>query len=219
MEQEGEDADIRPRRRLTQAESREQTRRQLLAAAARAFAQKGLAGASLEEIAELAGYTTGALYYHFSNKEQLFVELLRTGWSRQTVSWMDVMDRVRGDETTDLVDTLARFAARRAERDNQLEPLRGEFWLYALRHPQAMTVVADQLRQQAEGLQPVIATLMEQSGSEPGIAADEMATIALALLQGLTRRRRIDPTAVPDDLFARALRRLLAPRGDASTAS
>jgi len=37
----------------------------------------------LEEIAETAGYTTGALYYNFTGKEQLFLELLNVGMTRQ----------------------------------------------------------------------------------------------------------------------------------------
>ena len=73
----------RPRRRLTQAEAKERTRQELVAAAARVFARKGFAGASLEEIAEAAGYSTGAVYYNFAGKEELFLELIRSGWSRQ----------------------------------------------------------------------------------------------------------------------------------------
>jgi AcrR family transcriptional regulator len=208
---EDEEPGPRPRRRLTQAESREQTRQQLLLAAARVFARKGFAGASLEEISELAGYTTGALYYHFANKEQLFLDLLRTGWSRQIANWSRAADAVAADRGADPVDALSGFVVQRAARDSDLEPLQGEFWLYALRHPEAMAIVAEKLRDEAGGLTPAIATLMARSGTAPGITPEEMATVALALFQGLVRRRRIDPAAVPDDLFARALRRLLAP--------
>jgi AcrR family transcriptional regulator len=206
-----EDVHLRPRRRLTQAESREQTRRQLLAAAARVFAQKGFAGASLEEISELAGYTTGALYYHFANKEQLFLELLRTGWSRQIANWIQAVSGAFENETTDPYDLLSRFMVQRAERDNEHEPLQGEFWLYAIRNPEAMAIVAEKLREQVDGLEPTIAAVMERDGARPGITSEEMTTVTVALFQGLARRRRIDPGAVPDDLFARALRRLFAP--------
>ncbi len=48
----------RPRRRLKQAEAKERTRQELVAAAARVFARKGFAGASLEEIAEAARLRT-----------------------------------------------------------------------------------------------------------------------------------------------------------------
>jgi len=200
--------ELRPRRRLTRAEAKEGTRRQLLAAAAQVFARKGFAGASLEEIAEVGGYTTGALYYHFASKEQIFLELLQTGWSRQTANRVEAVARVFDDPTVDPFDALARLVVRRAARATDLEPLQGEFWLYALRHAEGMAIVAEQLRAQVEGLEPTIAALMERLGTSPGIAPEEMTTVALALFQGLSRRRRIDPEAVPDDLFARVLRRL-----------
>src|SRR5579883_3082128 len=63
-------------RRLSRAEAKEHTRDRLLDAAAALFARKGFAGASLEEIAESAGYSVGAVYSNFAGKEQLFLELL-----------------------------------------------------------------------------------------------------------------------------------------------
>jgi len=44
-----------------------------------------------------------------------------------------------------------------------------------------------------------------------GISPQEMTTVALALFQGLVRRRLIDPASVPDDLYPRVLRRLMEP--------
>lgn len=203
--------ELRPRRRLTQAEARQQTRRQLLAAAAQVFAKKGFAGASLEEISELAGYTTGALYYHFPNKEQLFLELLRSGWSRMNANWAETVARVFEDTGADPFDVLSGLVVERAGRDHPREPLDGEFWLYALRHPEGMEIFAEKLREQVAGMEATIASAMERAGTAPGIEPDEMTVVALALFQGLVRRRRIDPAAVPDDLFARVLRRLFAP--------
>ena len=63
-------APTRPRR--TQAERRAATRAALLAAARELFATKGFAGAGREEIVERAGVTRGAMYHHFSSKEDLF---------------------------------------------------------------------------------------------------------------------------------------------------
>ena len=178
---------------------------------ARVFAQKGFAGASLEEISERAGYTTGALYHHFANKEQLLLELLRTGWSIRNTRWVESVGQVIEDQTTDPFETLSRFVIERSDRDDEREPLRGEIWLYALRNPEGMAIVADKFREQIDGLVPVIATVMERLGTAPGIEPDEMTTVALALFQGLVQRRRMDPSSVPDDLFARVLRRLFAP--------
>lgn len=204
------DAEFQPRRRLTQAEARERTRRQLLAAAAQVFAKKGFAGASLEEIAELAGYTTGALYYHFPNKDKLFVELIRTGWSRQIAGRVDAVAEILKDEDADPFETLSQALVADASRERDLAPLSGEFWLYALRNPDAMTVVAEKLREQGQGIEPAVAAAMKKAGTPAGITPGEMTTVALVLFEGLARRRRMDPDAVPDDLLARVLHRLFA---------
>lgn len=210
------------RRRLTQAESREQTRGHLLAAAAEVFAQKGFAGASLEEIAELAGYTTGAVYYHFGNKDKLFRELIETGWSRRNAAWVRAVAEVfdpSGEYAADPYGAISRAVVAQADSRAESGTLGGEFWLYALRNPEGMAVVSEQLREQIEGLSPVFAAAMERAETPPGITPEEMTTVALALFQGLVRRRSIDPASVPDDLFARALRRLMEPwlTGDGST--
>jgi TetR/AcrR family acrAB operon transcriptional repressor len=50
----------------------EATRRQILAAARAEFAQRGVTRTTLEQIARAAGVTRGAIYWHFSNKRDLF---------------------------------------------------------------------------------------------------------------------------------------------------
>src|SRR4029450_2260196 len=62
--------------RLTRTERQGQTRSQLLDAALRVFLRQGFHGASLDEIAEEAGYTTGAVYSNFKGKDDLFLAVL-----------------------------------------------------------------------------------------------------------------------------------------------
>jgi len=62
--------------RLSRSEQQELTRQRLLDAALGVFRQRGFARATIDEIAELAGYTRGAFYSHFGSKEAAFVELL-----------------------------------------------------------------------------------------------------------------------------------------------
>jgi len=206
-----EDEAKAPRRRLTQAEAKERTRAQLLAAAAQVFARKGFAGASLEEIAEEAGYSTGAVYYNFANKEQLFLELLRSGQSRAIANRVQAVTRIfaeAADSGGDPFATLSTYISAIADYRSETSPLAAEFWLYAVRNPEAMELVAERLGEEDRGLEPVIAAAMERYGTPPGISPEEMTLVALALFNGLVRRRRIDPGAVPDDLFGRVLRRL-----------
>ena len=51
---------------------------EVVRAGIRVFARKGLAGATMAEVAEECGMGPGALYYHFATKEQLFAECVRS---------------------------------------------------------------------------------------------------------------------------------------------
>ena len=63
----------------TRKELAEQTRQQLVAAARRLFAEKGFFATSTSDIVEAAGVgTRGALYGHFANREELFLEVLES---------------------------------------------------------------------------------------------------------------------------------------------
>lgn len=63
--------------RRTKAEA-EETRNSILNAAERVFFEKGVSTASLDDVAKAAGVTRGAIYWHFSNKTDLFLELYNT---------------------------------------------------------------------------------------------------------------------------------------------
>src|ERR671930_47855 len=54
-------------------ERTEETRKELIASAVRVFAERGFHGASVEQIARAAGYSTGAVYWHFGGKDELFL--------------------------------------------------------------------------------------------------------------------------------------------------
>ena len=66
------------RPRISRAESQARTRQALLDAAREVFVERGLHRASVEAIAERAGFTRGAFYSNFSSKQELFAELLQS---------------------------------------------------------------------------------------------------------------------------------------------
>src|SRR5882672_13451 len=63
--------------RLNRAQKQAETRERLLAAAEQVFARYGYGGASIDLITSEAGYSKGAIYSNFENKEAVFLELLR----------------------------------------------------------------------------------------------------------------------------------------------
>jgi len=66
----------RPRQRLTRKEQQARTRAGLMDSAARVFSRRGLERASVDEIAEDAGFTKGAFYANFTSKEEIFLAML-----------------------------------------------------------------------------------------------------------------------------------------------
>lgn len=80
------------RKRLSREESRELTSQRLVDAAKRLIARRGLDAASVEDIAESAGYSRGAFYSNFKSKNDLFFEVLRQDQQRINTDFAQTMD-------------------------------------------------------------------------------------------------------------------------------
>jgi AcrR family transcriptional regulator len=184
--------------RLTRAEAKARTRERLLDAAARVFAQKGLAGASVDEIAEAAGYSIGAVYSNFGGKEQLFVELLKERANDRVTRATEIAAEA---EPAHARRAFSRLLVEVADKDADFAPLQAEFWLYAVRNPELMETYAERMREPRD----LLTELVARSVPDPQ-RAGELSAIVIALFQGLVRMRRVDPDSVPDELFGRALR-------------
>jgi AcrR family transcriptional regulator len=91
------------RERPTQAERRARSRSALLESAARGLSRYGYGNLVLEDVAREAGYTRGALYHQFKDKEDLALAVI--GWVYE--SWM----REVGEPAVQQVDPVAELLA------------------------------------------------------------------------------------------------------------
>lgn len=191
-------------RRLTRAETKARTRSKLLDAAAQVFARKGFGGASVEEIAETAGYSTGALYSNFGGKDELFLELLasRTGFRQIEATTIVSNAAASVDEAQ---SALSRLLIDVADQDADLAPLQAELWLYAIRRPELLEQLAAQFRTNRDSLTTLLAERARARSQPENVAFGELSTVILALFQGLVQLRRTDPELVPTDLYGTAL--------------
>src|SRR5919197_4909016 len=114
---------------------RQLTRDALLDAAAVVFARRGFHGASLEEIADTAGFTRGAIYKNFADKEDLLLAV----WDRVNERTLREFDELLDDGGLVLdADHVAVVATKWRElqtRDRDASVLDLEFVLYLLRNP------------------------------------------------------------------------------------
>ncbi|MBS2967771.1 TetR/AcrR family transcriptional regulator [Metabacillus sp. KIGAM252] len=121
-------------KRLTMEEKRRQTTENLLDAAEKIFANKGFGGASVDEIAEEAGYSKGAVYSNFTNKENLFLALYDRRVQKQGQDWEQVFSGMMNSfERSEKVNDLLQMQAD-SEKARQWNMLMMEFTLFAMRN-------------------------------------------------------------------------------------
>jgi TetR/AcrR family transcriptional regulator, repressor of the mexAB-oprM multidrug resistance operon len=100
--------------RRTAAEAAE-TREALLDAAERVFLERGVASATLEQIAQRAGVTRGAIYWHFRDKNDLFGAMLeRVRLPLEEIAG-NYRQRHPGDDPLGVLQHLCRLALARLD--------------------------------------------------------------------------------------------------------
>lgn len=176
------------RRRLTRDESREATRQAVLDAAERLFIERGYRGASLDQIAENAGFSKGAVYSNFGSKGDLFLALLEL--------------RAAAEQAA-----LAAGEPQPAPEDPLGWPLATlDFFVEAARDERLRGALAERYRVARRDSGAAIAGGRPHPG---GFQQEEIATVAMALGSGLIIQSAIDPSAVAPDLFERVMRTLI----------
>jgi AcrR family transcriptional regulator len=194
--------------RLTREQSKANTRERLLVAARKVFARHGFHGASVEEIAAEAGFSTGALYSNFDGKEDLFLVLMEREIDEHA---REIAEAVSVRQT---VSERATGGARQwmtmIEREPEVLLLFMEFWAYGVRDAGVRPKVAARFAQVREMLTRLIADSAREFDLELDIPAEQLAVAIDAIADGIARQKLADPEAVPDDLMGRVLSVLLA---------
>lgn len=188
-------------KRLTRAESRERTKNRLLAAAAELFAERGVNGTSVEQIADRAGYTRGAFYGNFEDKHELVVTLLARRREQEAVE----VAALEGD----VMARLKEWHAERAEHLPEWFALRTELTLYALRNPEARPSAGANERAARELIEAGVRATFAARGVEPPADPAFLALIIHALEDGLLRQRYLSPEGTSDTVIADAVELLL----------
>ena len=190
---------------LTPERRRQQTREFLLRAAQQVFADRGFHGASLDEVAAVAGFTKGAVYSNFKNKEDLFLALLESTAEHE----MEAL-RTALAESEDLPESdLSRFVDLMRTQFDQVSgvwgPLYQEFFVYAMRNDEARAKLAAVELADIEAVAQIIESERRRHGFDTSEPAVHFARIVIALTRGLLNMRLIDPDAVDQALLESAL--------------
>lgn len=196
--------------RLRRAQQVERNREAVLAAARRVFLDKGYAGATLEAIAEDAGFSKGVVYSQFGSKADLFLALLERRIDERGAQNQRVAAQLAGVEG---IRELLRVGARDAVAEQGWAQLLVEFRALAARDPALNRRYADAHARTVEQFASVLGGLHDRAGLQPAVAPRSMAAFILAVASGFTIERLANPAALDlDDATALVSRALGLPQ-------
>ncbi len=200
----GPQAPVRVRR-----PGRAAVRRRLLDAAVHVFAERGYAGANLDQVAAAAGLTKGAIYSNFESKDDLFFAMMEDQVLRRVEAIRATLEASAGAprEQRTLHD-IGRLLTEAFTQQREWRLVFLDFWRRAIQDDDARARFVAHRR----ALRAAIADSVEQVlGRAPdlgGLTIDDIVTVVLALSNGLAIEQYADPDVVSADLFGRVLAQL-----------
>ncbi len=171
---------------------RQLTRDALIDAATAVFARRGFHGASLDEIAETAGFTRGAIYKNFTDKEDLFLAVWERFNERALIEFGDLIGDAHPLDTTQVAAVAAKWRELQSS-DPDFFVLGWEFNLYVVRNPDVRERV---LARRHEGTRRVAQFMVQHAAAtrfEFPMPVEDFANIFLTTSDGFTMASLIDP--------------------------
>jgi len=185
--------------RLTRKQKQEQTRSCLMKSASRVFARRGLSGASIDEVAEDAGYTKGAFYANFRSKDELYLAMLDERFADR------IAEVERAFASDEEAPEQARHAAADYARHTRADPdearLFLEFAVHALRDESFRQELLTRFSTLRARLAEVYQRRFEAYGVEPPLPVDRIVRMVIAMADGWATWRMLEPDGVDDELF------------------
>jgi AcrR family transcriptional regulator len=191
---------------LTRTDSQAQTRQRLIDAGAEVFSRRGYRGAVLDEIAEQAGYTIGAIYSNFRTKHELFLAVLEDHVGAR----IDEVARALEQASTSdgAIELAATDTVRHLRNDPAWFPLFIEYWSEAMREPAVKERFVEYQLETRRRLTELIRDWARKNDRHLTLDPGDLAVIVKALTNGLALEQMSAPGTVDGDLLTRALQLL-----------
>jgi AcrR family transcriptional regulator len=186
--------------------NRSPTREALIAAAARVFSRRGFQEASLRAIAAEAGMTTGAVYSNFEDKADLFLAVLEEKLDPRLAV---MYETARKAPQRGVGARVGREFADYLQQQRRWLILLIEFWAQAARDPKLRPRFAERHGKIRAAIAEALGERAAKLGIPLALPADQLATLLIALTNGMAVEQLADPGSVPRDLYGRALDILL----------
>ena len=192
---------------MTRAEQQQQTREDVLAAADRLFVEQGFHATSVDQIAQAAGYTKGAVYSNFDAKEDLFFAVYEARVDA-AVAKLE-RDLAATDDVRAVIESATSDTGTRRGRDDRWLATFFEFWAHVVRRPSLRARFAEIHARAQEPFDRALVRLADESGIELPVKSRSLAAALMAMSVGLALERLVQPEVVDGQLGARVVNLVL----------
>ena len=188
--------------RLRRAEAKARTRAALLSAGELVFAAEGFHAATVEAIAEAAGFTRGAFYANFQDKADLLLTLLEEHSRADLARLGEQLEANQGDYG---LGALVGWFEQTFTATTPLDVAMAEFAPVAVRDPGHSERIRRRMRDIRAQVTTIVQTECARAGFQIPIPAERFATMIIALVDGLAGLHRLDPQIAPAEMLGEAL--------------
>ncbi|MEC3608627.1 TetR/AcrR family transcriptional regulator [Bacillus glycinifermentans] len=195
------------RRRLNQKERKEETRQMLLNSAVEIFSELGFHGASVEKIAEHAGFSKGAVYSNFKSKEELFLALLEQQMNLHVNNIDKIIDQQ--DSLSHFIEAMNQHFVSVTNENHKWIILNTEFLLHAMRNEPVRSKWSCMIMESVDRISKSVAKLMSKESHNSTLFPEEIAWTIFSLENGLAIFNFINEKKVPTNLYGKALKDML----------
>ena len=190
-------------KRLTRKESQAHTRECLMRSAALVFARRGLQQASIDEVAEDAGFTKGAFYANFKSKEELFLAMLDERFAKRLED-IEAAIAAEGDAAEKARLAGDSFVAQ-MRADPEWERLFLEFGAYAARDDDFREELVTRYRAMTDRIAAALESHGSQMDKQPALPYQQVAQMCGVMANGFALEKLLDPESVPDEMYGTML--------------
>jgi AcrR family transcriptional regulator len=184
-------------------DKRQRTRAQLIDAAREIIRAKGFHAVSLQEVAERAGMSRGAIYGNFRNREELIFAVVAT-------LWQPVTPQLRpGASLHELLGSVGTAVAGAAKQRRSMAVGAASFQLYALSHPRMRRLIAKENAKVYTQIAEHLTTVIPEDRLP--MPAETFVRVTHALSDGLMFGHFMAPEEITEEVIVAAFQALAGP--------
>lgn len=174
------------------------TRTKILKSAGKVFGELGYEGATLDIIAEDAGLTKGAVYWHFSSKGDLFIELINTSLTNLLMELPSQLEQVFRSSSPELaISRLLHNQFKACEDDKNQQPTLFFEFISRRRDSEVKEKLDEVFANLFAGTEIILMDLQRRKLISEEVDARSLSITIHGLINGMVLMWTVSPSSVP----------------------